>query len=424
MSVAWKLSTSVHLPRYPKRWYLSNVTTGLRGEAPKRASSRLQQLSSDENLRFEPTDKQLTVESPRFGASNEVLVWSSSMSLPVGREISHYDKQEHPLASNQTIAKENRATLVTSKSAITTTISPTLQTLPSSLASTPLSAVTSTPETFVSLTEESVSSLSPAVAKAITRRQQEWAKNGVSSKQTKGFSLRSLLRFSMLFIMSASLVVMASVVLPDLYYRLNPESTDEVIRISPEGLDAEIAAIDPVAPPSTESPLPPVDVTLPEGSWLLIPSIGVNTQLAATADPNEALTKGAWLVPDFGRPNDTSLPIIAAAHRFGWDWWWQSDFGRKNSFYSLPSLENGDTIEIVYDQRKYIYSVYAMEEGQEINDYTADLILYTCKYFNSPERYFTYAKRDFVAEASAVNENVGGSPSDNSLELASSAEDF
>jgi hypothetical protein len=112
----------------------------------------------------------------------------------------------------------------------------------------------------------------------------------------------------------------------------------------------------------------------------------------ATLDENEALDKGVWLVPDFGRPGDTTQPIIAAAHRFGWDWWWKTDYWKYNSFYLLTETEPGDRIEIIYDQRKWVYEIYAGEEGELITDYDADLILYTCKYLNSPIRYFRYAK--------------------------------
>jgi hypothetical protein len=138
--------------------------------------------------------------------------------------------------------------------------------------------------------------------------------------------------------------------------------------------------------------MPVQNPDLPTGSWLSIPRIGVYSEMHATLDENEALDKGVWLVPDFGRPGDTTQPIIVAAHRYGWDWWWKSDYWKYNSFFLLTETEPGDRVEIIYDQRKWVYEIYAGEEGELISDYDADLILYTCKYLNSPIRYFRYAK--------------------------------
>lgn len=201
---------------------------------------------------------------------------------------------------------------------------------------------------------------------------------------------RVWLRFVLLGIMVVSLMVMASVVIPDLYYRIQPESVAEV---TGDQLGSKPEIIEPVATPQPTPALPPVDPSLPLGDWLRIPTIGVNAGILATANPDEALEKGAWMVPDFGRPDDFTQPTIIASHRYGWVWWWKSDFGRKNSFYYLPQTEPGDIIEVVADQRRFTYQIYAKEEGTAIDDYQADLILYTCKFLNSPQRYFVYAKR-------------------------------
>ncbi|HLE49636.1 MAG TPA: sortase, partial [Patescibacteria group bacterium] len=134
----------------------------------------------------------------------------------------------------------------------------------------------------------------------------------------------------------------------------------------------------------------------------------------------EILKTGVWRVPDFGTPEDDGpsepvergadsqigpselvergadsqigLPIILAAHRFGYVTWTNS-FRTLNSFYSLPKLKVGDRVEIVWNQRKYVYEIYKEETGTAITDYTADLILYTCDLWNSPTRIFKYARR-------------------------------
>jgi sortase (surface protein transpeptidase) len=137
---------------------------------------------------------------------------------------------------------------------------------------------------------------------------------------------------------------------------------------------------------------PPVDPTLPDGQWLVIPRIGVRSELQPTANYETALETGLWLAPDFGMPGSQDMPMIVAGHRYGWKWWWQDDYWKYHSFYLLPQLQKGDRVEVIADHRKWVYEVYAEEEGTEITDYNADIILYTCKYLNSPVRFFRYAK--------------------------------
>ncbi len=138
--------------------------------------------------------------------------------------------------------------------------------------------------------------------------------------------------------------------------------------------------------------VPPQDNTLPIGQWIVIPRIGVRTELQNTPQAEEALSTGVWMVPGYGTPGDLSKPMILAAHRYGWKWWWENEYWKYHSFYLLPDLEPGDTVEIIADQRKWVYEIYAGEEGEDITDYQADLILYTCKFLNSPLRHFRYAR--------------------------------
>jgi len=138
---------------------------------------------------------------------------------------------------------------------------------------------------------------------------------------------------------------------------------------------------------------PPFDPRLPLTNRLIISSIGVNTDVQeATFDNYEAaLKKGAWRVSDFGAPNDNGRSIILAAHRFGYLAWTDS-YRHKNSFYNLPKVEVGDLIEIDWNQRKYLYEVYAIGKGTEILDYSADLILYTCETLTGDNKIFVYAR--------------------------------
>jgi sortase (surface protein transpeptidase) len=138
---------------------------------------------------------------------------------------------------------------------------------------------------------------------------------------------------------------------------------------------------------------PAFDPSLPTQNKLIIPSIGVDTQInEASKDKYEdALMKGVWIVPDFATPQDQDKPIILAAHRFGYLNW--SDLYRfRNSFFNLPKLKEGDIVEIIWNRRKYTYEVYGTAEGNRITDYTSDLILYTCRDLTSSVRIFRYAK--------------------------------
>lgn len=139
------------------------------------------------------------------------------------------------------------------------------------------------------------------------------------------------------------------------------------------------------------------DISLPEGHYLNIPKIGVETEIWES-DQNtyeKALRKGVWRVPDFATPDtgygEFGRPVILAAHRFGYVDWSQ-EYRLKNSFYKLPDLKVGDNIEITWDKHRYKYQVTKLEEGTQITDYSSDLILYTCKFLVSPIRIVVYAK--------------------------------
>ncbi|MDH5533193.1 MAG: hypothetical protein OEX81_02060 [Candidatus Pacebacteria bacterium] len=151
--------------------------------------------------------------------------------------------------------------------------------------------------------------------------------------------------------------------------------------------------------------LPPLNKNLPEGDWLEIPYIDVRSELQDTENPYDALETGVWLDPKYGRPGDNSdLPIILAAHRYGWKWWWKDEYWKYNSFYNLPETQPGDIIEITSGQRKYRYEIYSATEGEYITDLDADLILYTCVHLNSSVRHFRYARLiDPTVDSQVIN---------------------
>jgi sortase (surface protein transpeptidase) len=156
---------------------------------------------------------------------------------------------------------------------------------------------------------------------------------------------------------------------------------------------AEGSPVSQVAAQVEEPYQPKLDPSLPTEARLTIPSVGIDTQIweATSENYEEVLQKGVWRVADFGTPFNRARPTILAAHRFGY-LKWSIPYRLKNSFFNLPKLKVGETVEIIWRQRKYVYEVYAADEGEAISDYSADLILYTCESLDSPVRLFRYAR--------------------------------
>ena len=185
---------------------------------------------------------------------------------------------------------------------------------------------------------------------------------------------------------TGALALVATPIMPYIIYRINPgETANEVEKISqPVANDEDVKTDD-------AKTLPPLDTTLPEKPYVRISKIGVDSPISTASDYTEALKQGTWLVSGYGTPENGISPIILAAHRFGYIYW--DDATRvKISFFNLPKTHEGDIINIIWNQRQYSYEIYHEEEGTQITDYSADLILYTCKYFNSPTRIFRYAR--------------------------------
>lgn len=202
--------------------------------------------------------------------------------------------------------------------------------------------------------------------------------------RSKFINIYTIFGFLLLFI---SLVLVAIPVTPYIWYRINNKATEEdIIKITKEITEDEIKE------ESKSTNVPEFDETLPEGYFVLIPEIGIDSPISTSSDYTKALKSGSWIVPDYGTPERDTLPIILASHRFGYSSW-SIETRNKISYYNLPKTDIGDEVIIYWNQRKYTYKIYSKEESNYISDYSADLILYTCKYFNSPVRIFRYAER-------------------------------
>ncbi len=179
---------------------------------------------------------------------------------------------------------------------------------------------------------------------------------------------------------------------PYIWYLINPQATrNEIMSLSgeiiPEKKSVEIEDED-----NNEDLLPNVDESLPEENFVVIDSIDVYSPINSGDDFINALNKGTWIVPEFGDPINDEKPIILASHRFGYSSWGREK-RNKISFYNLPKTEQGDIVQIIWNQMLFEYEIYKIEDSNYITDYNANLILYTCKIFNSPLRIFRYANR-------------------------------
>jgi len=186
----------------------------------------------------------------------------------------------------------------------------------------------------------------------------------------------------------ASIILLLTLFGPSIWYSLNGSGDlADIIARKFENKTPSVLA------PVKETYQPRFDASLPRGSYIKITSIGVDSPIyeGTYESYEETLKKGIWRTPDFNTPLNRESPTILAAHRFGY-LAWTNKFRKENSFFNLPKLKDGDTIEIVWRQRKYVYEVYDFSKGEEIKDYSADLILYTCENLNSSVRIFKYAR--------------------------------
>jgi sortase (surface protein transpeptidase) len=178
-------------------------------------------------------------------------------------------------------------------------------------------------------------------------------------------------------------------VVPMVWYSIKPSVTSDLARI----LNKPVATEAQAAARPVDEWQPPIDEALPEGGWVKIPTIGVKTAIVEQPSEQyeEALKLGVWRVPEFGTPLKRELPTILVAHRFGY-LKWTNQYRRENSFFNLPKVSVGEKVYVSWGRREYVYEIYTGDEGTEITDYSADLILYTCQYLESDVRIFRYGR--------------------------------
>jgi sortase (surface protein transpeptidase) len=140
----------------------------------------------------------------------------------------------------------------------------------------------------------------------------------------------------------------------------------------------------------------PLDFYIPNyeatdiGTRITIPAVGLNTTVYESKVPSLGLDAGVWRDPLYGVPDRSNTgPIILAAHRWGEDSFsWEYRY--KNLFTKFDQLKAGDEVTIIWNNHEYNYIIRTTIEGTAVTE-NADLIMYTCIYYNSPLRIFVYA---------------------------------
>lgn len=136
----------------------------------------------------------------------------------------------------------------------------------------------------------------------------------------------------------------------------------------------------------------PQNEAITYGYRVKMPSHGLDTLIYECATPECGLLKNAaWRIPEFGTPEDEGNITVLAAHRWGPDNF-STEKRIKELFYSFDKVKEGDLIEIEWNSKIYKYQVSFKEENTVITRDEDDLILFTCKYYDSPVRIVVYAK--------------------------------
>jgi len=118
---------------------------------------------------------------------------------------------------------------------------------------------------------------------------------------------------------------------------------------------------------------------------LIIPAIGVDMQIGSE---KRFLDYGGWVQSS----NQENEPNLIAIHRFGWDNL-SPQQKIKQTLYHVQKLKGGDKIYLIWNGKRYQYEVTNLIDDTNNPAINDDLVLYTCKFFNSNHRIFVQTKR-------------------------------
>jgi len=113
---------------------------------------------------------------------------------------------------------------------------------------------------------------------------------------------------------------------------------------------------------------------------LIIPSIGVDMEIG---EHERHLDFGGWVQ----EINDEGIPNLIAVHRFGFNSL-TAEEKVKQTLYHVNKLNEGDVIYLVWDKVLYEYEVKGIVSGVNNPEVKADLVIYTCRFVSSRDRFF------------------------------------
>ena len=109
-----------------------------------------------------------------------------------------------------------------------------------------------------------------------------------------------LIGFTLLFF---SFVLVATPIWPYVWYRINPNQTKNDI----ENITKEVSNKQITSKQQTLLDIPSIDNSLPEGKFVIIPKISVESPISTSTDYEGGLKQGTWIVPNYGTPENLSL---------------------------------------------------------------------------------------------------------------------
>lgn len=119
---------------------------------------------------------------------------------------------------------------------------------------------------------------------------------------------------------------------------------------------------------------------------ILIESIKVHAEIGE----NEGFLRfGGWVQ----NLNSEDLPLVISIHRFGFQFL-HPDFDIHKTLYHVDKLNIGDSLVLFWEGERYEYFVSEIYEGYNNNPIGDNqILLYTCKYWNSDKRVFVVFSR-------------------------------
>ena len=104
------------------------------------------------------------------------------------------------------------------------------------------------------------------------------------------------------FFLTIALIAIIIPIWPYLWYRIHPEETNkETEKIIKEVVPPKVE-IEEKKTEEVRLDIPPLNTSLPEGKFVKIPKIEVNSPISTSKNSDEGLRHGTWIVKEYGTP--------------------------------------------------------------------------------------------------------------------------